>query len=314
VKLSVLIPTHDPQYDLLGRVLTALRAQTLPAADWELILIDNASATPPPAELITWHPLGKVISAPTLGLTHARIAGCVNAASPVLIWVDDDNILQPDYLEIVLDRFAVCPNLGAMGGKSLPLFDTTPPAWYRPGLAPLGCRDLGDLPLEVAWVAGTARFYPDCAPIGAGLAIRREAMLGWADRVLIDPVRAAFGRTGNRLTSGEDNDINLTLLASGWSLAYEPRLILSHVIQAKRLTLDYQRRIARAAYCDFVRILAIHGIVPWPAVSPMGAILRRIRAWFSHRAWSGPGASIRWQASCGQIDGRVAIPRLLSRQ
>lgn len=309
MKLSVLIPTHNPRRDLLGETLVALRGQTLPTGDWELILLDNASSPPLPVELVAWHPRGRVLPVPTLGLTHARVAGCETAAGEILVWVDDDNLLAPDYLEAVLARFENAPRLGALGGKSLPRYETPPPPWFSLGLAPLGCRDLGDRPREASWSADTARHYPDCAPIGAGLAIRRDAMLAWTALVKRDPVRASFGRTGAALTSGEDNDINLALLAAGWTLAYEPRLSLTHVIPARRLTLDYQRRIARASFRDFVRVLDLYGIRPWPAVSRPGAALRRLRAWFTHRAWSGPAAAIRWQASCGQIDGRATLAR-----
>ena len=44
MKCSVIICTHNPRENYLRRVLEALRAQTLPPAQWELLLIDNASA------------------------------------------------------------------------------------------------------------------------------------------------------------------------------------------------------------------------------------------------------------------------------
>ncbi len=306
--LSVLIPTHNPRSDYLHRTLDALRLQSLPRAEWELLLIDNCSAPALPPSLVDWHPRGRVVPAPTLGLTHARITGVDTASGEVLVWVDDDNILAPDYLENVRRLFAANDRLGAAGGKSLPEYDTPPPAWYRPGLAPLGCRDLGNHPLEARWEAsGQPRHYPDSAPIGAGLAVRRDALLRWVERVKTDPIRQRFGRTGTALTSGEDNDINLTLLGDGWTLAYEPTLSLTHLIPPRRLTLDYQRRIARASFRDFVCVLALHDIRPWPAIARWTVRLRQLKAWFVMKAWQSPAASIRWHGACGQIEGRSRI-------
>jgi cellulose synthase/poly-beta-1,6-N-acetylglucosamine synthase-like glycosyltransferase len=41
--VSVVIPTHNPRMDYLARVLEALRAQTLPREQWEIIVVDNGS-------------------------------------------------------------------------------------------------------------------------------------------------------------------------------------------------------------------------------------------------------------------------------
>ena len=305
--ISVLIPTHNPRPDFLDRTLAALRAQTLPAASWELVLIDNCSRTPLDENLIAWHPHGRILSAPTLGLTHARIAGQDAARGDILVWVDDDNLLASDYLATVELAFSENAALGAVGGKSIPEYESPPPPWYRPDLAPIGCRDLGDTRLDVKWGRDSTRSYPHFAPLGAGMSIRKQAMTDWVDLVKNDPIRRKFGRTGAALTSGEDNDINLTLLAAGWSLAYIPGLRLTHLIPARRLTLDYQRKIARATFRDFIRVLDIHGIRPWPAIARWTVPLRKAKAWVSLRAWSGPVASIRWHNACGQIEGRACM-------
>ena len=43
ISISAIICTHNPRPDYLRRVLDALKAQTLPKEQWELLLIDNAS-------------------------------------------------------------------------------------------------------------------------------------------------------------------------------------------------------------------------------------------------------------------------------
>ena len=50
-RLSVVIPCHNPHGGRLRRVLDGLRAQTLPAGRWEVVVIDNASMPALPADL-----------------------------------------------------------------------------------------------------------------------------------------------------------------------------------------------------------------------------------------------------------------------
>ena len=301
--LTVIIPTHNPRLELLDEVLQSLRGQTLPWADWELLVIDNASDPPVPQHLVSWHPNARVVLEPQLGLTHARLRGIREACAALLVWVDDDNILDAAYLLSARDAFASHPRLGAAGGSSKACYAAPPPAWFVEGLVPLGCRDHGEQPVLMNWLDQPPH-YPPAAPIGAGLVIRRGAIQVWADQVRSDGRRRAFGRRGQALSSGEDNDINLTLLAHGWELAYLPQLRLSHHIPAARLQEAYQQRLARASFRDFVQVLDLHGIRPWRAIAGWTVPLRALRAWFTYRAWRGPAERIRWQGAVGQFEGR----------
>ena len=94
-QLSVIICTHNPRQHFLLRVLSALERQSLPAIEWELIIVDNASARPI-AEMfdISWHPLGRHVSEEKLGLTSARLRGIEEAKGEFLVFVDDDNVLD----------------------------------------------------------------------------------------------------------------------------------------------------------------------------------------------------------------------------
>ena len=74
--LSVILCAHNPREKLLRRTLEHLRQQTLPPEQWELLLIDNASDTDLARQYdLTWHPQGRHLREPVLGLTAARLAG-----------------------------------------------------------------------------------------------------------------------------------------------------------------------------------------------------------------------------------------------
>lgn len=263
--------------------------------------MDNASA--PEVSLLSLH-----ISAPTntrliteaqLGLSHARRRGFMEARGELVVLVDDDNVLAPDYLAQVAALFGAQPDVGAFGGRSLPEFEQAPPAWWQPEFDGLiACRDLGPAPIH----ARGAREYPACAPIGAGMALRRAAAQSW----LADSDAGALpDRRGSELTSGGDNDIILTVLAHGWAVGYSPTLELTHLIPAARLEPAYLARLNRGIAKSWMQVLRKHGVNPWPPLPAWTVPLRQLKSWFTCRAWSCPAAFIRWQGACGHFEGRV---------
>lgn len=308
--ITAVVCTHDPRPDHLGPTLDSLRAQTLPTDQWEFLLVDNASAEPLAERVdLGWHPAGRVVREDRVGLTWARLRSFHEAHAPLIVYIDDDNILDPEYLANALARFDAEPDLGAAGGRSLPVYETEPPDWF-PGLGiHLACRDLGDETLEASWagVPVAERSYPRCAPVGAGMCVRTEAYRAYVEAAASDPVRTALGRSGQSLASGEDNDIVMSVLDAGWRVAYLPELTLRHLIPAGRVAPEYLERIAYGSNKTWVLVLGVHGIRPWPAIPAWTAPLRRARAYVRERAWAGAPNRIRWRGACGQVDGRALL-------
>src|SRR6516164_4811858 len=98
--VSVILCTHNPRPDYLDRVLASLRGQTLPAEQWEFLLVDNAS-NQLLAEIwdISWHSRRRHIREDELGLTAGRLRGIQESSGKLLVFVDDDNLLAPNFLE-----------------------------------------------------------------------------------------------------------------------------------------------------------------------------------------------------------------------
>ncbi|MFA5058246.1 MAG: glycosyltransferase [Opitutaceae bacterium] len=310
MELSVIIPAHNPDAGRLRRTLQGLQAQTLPADRWETVIVDNASTPAIVAVGLTdiSPPNLRIVAETQLGLTWARQRGFLEAQGKILVLVDDDNVLAADYLEQVLALFATHPRVGALGGKSLPEFPGPAPTWTEEFHGLLALRDLGDQPLLSSGLrqAGTMHnHYPLFAPIGAGMGLRREAAKTWVNELADDPRRTLLDRCGGKLVSGGDNDIVLTLMNAGWEVAYFPQLALTHLIPEERLTAAYLERLNRAIHKSWMQVLTLHDANPWPPLSATGAALRKLKAWFTYRAWSRPAGCIRWQGACGHFDGRV---------
>ena len=307
MKLSVIIPTCNPHPGRLRRTLAALQAQTLSVTGWETLVVDNASEP----SLVTAG-LGEFVPSnlrltrePEPGLSHARRHGFLAAQGEILVLVDDDNELAPDYLAETLRLFAAHPRVGALGGRSVPEFETPPAPWVREFDGLLACRDLGGEPRISSGLrnAVTGRNdYPMFAPIGAGMALRRAAAQAWLAR---SSPSALPDRQGGSLSSGGDNDIILCAMAAGWESAYFPSLRLTHLIPPFRTTGDYLARLNRGIQKSWMQVLTKHDANPWPPLAPRTVPLRQAKAWLTLRAWSSPAARVRWQGACGHFEGRV---------
>ena len=262
-KISVILCTYNPRKDYLGRVLDALIQQSLPHAEWELLIIDNASQSYLEDQLdLSWHSQGRVVREETLGLTAARLKGFREAQGELLVFVDDDNVLEVDYLAQVSYIAQQYPQVGALSGKSIPEYEITPEPWIQSFHQVLALRDLGDEVLTESHNSAE-RNYPSCAPVGAGMVIRRLAFMAYHSAATGNGQSLRLGRKGKQLTSGEDNDIILTILRDGWNVGYFPQLKLTHLISANRLNKDYMARLNRAATRSWVQVLDMHGIRNW---------------------------------------------------
>ena len=166
ISISAIICTHNPRPDYLRRVLDALKAQTLPKEQWELLLVDNASVKPLARSWdLSWHPQARQIREDELGLTPARLRGIAEAEGGLLVFIDDDNILAPDYLE----RAAAIPgsysHIGVFGAGTLePEFEEEPEPAVRPWLRMLALRTVS----RPTWTNNVADYFvrlgePVCA-------------------------------------------------------------------------------------------------------------------------------------------------------
>lgn len=307
LQISVVIPTHNPNLTRVQRTLDGLRSQSLPYSDWHLLIIDNASSNQDLfANLdISWHPHTQIIREERLGLTRARIAGINASRGNYLVFVDDDNVLDANYLNNVIEIFQNHPHLGAIGGKCLPEFEVNPEHWIQDFWLCLALRDLGEEVQIYAFdkLSTKEKQHPLFAPIGAGMALQCKAAQFYADSIAENANRLSLDRTGKSLQSGGDCDINLTLLEAGWSVGYFPQLQLTHLISANRLTKDYLARLNRASSRSWVQVLDAHNIRPWQKIASWSVIPRQIKAFFSYQPWKSPANYVNWQGACGMFEG-----------
>jgi Glycosyl transferase family 2 len=240
---SVIICTHNPRPDYFARVLDGLRHQTLPLHKWELLIIDNASQVPLATSYdISWHPAAHHLVESKLGLSWARHRGIQEASADLIIFVDDDNVLDERYLAEAIKIKQERASFGVWGAGSirgdfeveppesfrswLPVREVTAPRWSN--LA--GSRLFGDSP-------------EDAIPWGAGLCVRKGVAIAY--RQFCDQTSIQItGRKGTALIAGEDTEICFVCCSHGLGVGVFPELKLTHLIPQRRVSADYIVRFA----------------------------------------------------------------------
>jgi glycosyltransferase involved in cell wall biosynthesis len=236
-KLSLIICTHNPRTDYLSRTLEGLKAQDMPLDDWEFLLVDNASSEAVKSRFdISWHPNGVYLHEPELGLTLARLCGIRHAQGSLLLFVDDDNILEPNYVRDAIRIGEEHKQLGVWGGQQTGEFEVEPPPQISPHLEMLAIRSVS----EARW---SNSYSWDTTPAGAGMVIRAEIAQAYLKKSVESTLMQGLGRKGGSMTSGEDVDMAYTAIDMGFEAGLFPELRLTHLIGKGRLTEEYMLRI-----------------------------------------------------------------------
>lgn len=252
--LDVCICTHNPQRPLLQTICTALAQQTLSPAAFRVWVIDNASdpaltaadVAPLEAAGITY----TILLERRLGLSYARWCAIETTDAEVVVFVDDDNELAPDYLENALTIAKENPDIGCFGGKMLLATQVQYPTWMENLLPYLGIRDYGD---EV--ISNSANHWGEWEPAGAGIVARRSVLVRYLDRLKARPSTASLGRQGSQgLFSCEDSLIARGAYELGYQCSYQPSLVLKHHIHAKRFQLKYLVKLLYAYGRSYVML------------------------------------------------------------
>jgi glycosyltransferase involved in cell wall biosynthesis len=248
VEISVITCSHNPRPDYLQRVIDALRNQTLAKSRWQYLLIDNLCNQPLSARVdLSWHPNAVHLREEKLGLTHARLRGIREATGEILVFVDDDNVLDPDYLETAVRLGREWPRLGAWGGQTRPAFEVEPPEWTRQYWSRLVIREFD----SDRW--SNQAFFEDTMPCGAGMCVRKPVADYYYDLHKTGQRKVIMDRVGDSLISGGDTDLAMCACDLGLGVGLFASLKLVHLISSIRLTEDYLVRLIEGlAYSSIV--------------------------------------------------------------
>lgn len=239
MKLDICICTHNPRRDVFGRVLAALGKQTLSKAEFHVWVIDNASQPP-----ITRTDLAllrvrdvrfTLLQEARPGQIFARATAIKASGAEWMVFVDDDTVLAPDYLEQVVEIAARNPQFGCFGGKLLLPAGIQAPEWAKPMLPYVAIKDCGDEPISKC-----ANEWGPWEPPGGGAAVRRPLLKLYVQRLEQNAEIARLGRKGSRgLFSCDDSLLMRGAYTLGLSCSYQPQLRLEHHLARRRFKFSY---------------------------------------------------------------------------
>lgn len=256
MQFSVIVCTRNPRREYFAQMLGALQGQSFDKRQWELLIIDNAS-TAPVADTwdLIWHANARHIRDDRVGLTSARLRGIKESNGETLVFVDDDNVLDPDYLEQCAKIRDRMPCLGAYGAAQIePAFDCQP----RPDLVRF-------VPLLAVRKANADKWTNDplnkeCTPYGAGLVVRKDVAAKYAEEVSGCEIRKNLDRTGNSLMSGGDLDFSFVACEMSYGIGIFRALRLRHLIPASRLNVPYFAKLIYGHQYSRTVLIASHDL------------------------------------------------------
>jgi GT2 family glycosyltransferase len=227
----VVVPTHNRAEELRDTLasLSCVRC----AEPWETIVVDNNCTDDTRAVVQS---ATERFPAPLLyarenvpGRSAALNAGIAASRGDIIVTIDDDVRVEPDYLGQVGRSFE---QLGGdyIGGRVLPLWRGTRPSWLPEHRtrhwAVIALVDEGPEPFE----------WTTMLPIGANMALTRRAF------EIVGPWNTAVGRRAGTLLGQEVREWCLRARQRGLRGHYAPACAVRHVIHGDRLNKTYFRR------------------------------------------------------------------------
>lgn len=249
--LTVIICTYN-RAKYIGPLLESIAANDLNKKEYEIVLVDNNCTDNTRAiceEFAAAHKelRFRYVVEEEQGLSAARNKGIKEAKGEVIIYVDDDALVDTHYLRDYAEWFAAHPETMACGGPIEPLYETQEPDWMTPYTKALltAWMNYGDKVCE----------YPKGRFPGGGNAAYRKCVF---EKVGL--FNTALGRKGGNLMGSEEKDIFDKMHVLGMQVLYLPTPVLHHCIPQTKLEKDYFNRLTlQIGVSERHRTLAISG-------------------------------------------------------
>ena len=232
--ISIIICTYNRE-KYIRPLLESIAKNDYPTTDYEIVLVDNNCTDNTHGVCEQFAAAHKEVAfryviEPEQGLSAARNKGIKEAKGDIIIYVDDDALVDTDYIRQYAEHFATYPETMAAGGPIEPLYESKEPSWMSPYTKAL----------LTAWMNyGTqVREYPNGRYPGGGNAAYRKEVF---ERVGL--FNTELGRKGNLLLASEEKDIFDKMKALGMKVLYLPTPVLHHCIPQTKLEEDYFNRL-----------------------------------------------------------------------
>jgi glycosyltransferase involved in cell wall biosynthesis len=216
---------------LLAQAIESVVDQ-LESSEAELLVVDNGS-TDGTAKVVEAAARGRTdvfyLLEEVPGLSRARNAALQWSKAPVVAFLDDDAVADPEWLAGAREAFDD-PRVDAAGGPVRLMFSQAAPPWRAVpshATSKLGALDLG---------ASARDLEPPQGPYGCNMAVRTSSALRLGG---FDP---RLGHSANRLGAAEETELFVRLHAAGGHVRWVPSMGIGHLVPTGRTTLRYLMR------------------------------------------------------------------------
>lgn len=230
IAYTLALCTHN-HADRLAKTLQSLKALHHPQSPFELLVVNNASTDDTAAmlEQTDWRPQGvpvRVVVENKLGLSNARNRAISEARGDYIIFFDDDETPDPDWLR-QYEQAIRASQPDALGGRIEVLFEGGDrPRWLQDELLGfIGQLSHGHAPKELS--------DPSTPIFGGNFGFRKAIF------EQIGAFDADLGRRGGDNTGGEDTEIYRRMVHAGMKVRWVPEAVIYHRIESPKLRKSY---------------------------------------------------------------------------
>jgi glycosyltransferase involved in cell wall biosynthesis len=226
VDVSVVICTWN-RAGLLDQTLARMRELRAPAGlVWELIVVNN-NCSDHTDEIAKKHssalPL-RLVNEPTPGKVHAANRAFGEARGDLILWTDDDVLVDPDWLGAFAAGAARHPDAAGFGGPIDPWFPADPDPVLLAAFPPLRMGFCGlDIGPDERTMAADEYGY------GANMGFRAAAVRGIR-------FNKSLGRFKDFMGGHEDKDYQDRVRAAGGRIVWLPGMRVRHYVDPARMT------------------------------------------------------------------------------
>lgn len=192
----------------------------------------------------------RYLDCPYPGLSAARNFSLYDARGSILLYVDDDGLMEKDCLRLICEAFSQHPDTDVIGGKILLKDPERFSHVILPGYEALWSQRSADDP-EYCEALTEADF-----PYGCSYGIRRET----ARRM--GGFRISYGRMGKDFAGGEEMVLSHLVKMDGGKVGIEPRAVIWHDVEPSRYTLEHVQKTMRASRLTN-RLMKLDLYKPW---------------------------------------------------
>jgi glycosyltransferase involved in cell wall biosynthesis len=232
--ISVIVCCYNSQARL-PETLRHLICQKVLDVNWEIIIVDNASKdnTAVLAKQLLQNsgiPY-KVVHENKPGLIHARHKGYQTAQYDYLLFCDDDNWLDENYLQIANNIIRNNCHIGMLGGIGEAVFENIHPTWFEKYQDSFAVGPQSNSSGNLVKVK---------ALYGAGVVMQRQIFTTLQQM----PFESLLtGRKGNMVISGDDTELCYIVRYLGYEILYSPGLKFKHLMTDSRMNWAYLKKL-----------------------------------------------------------------------